>query len=169
MIFLSYTINIIFGLVKLLTQYVVTCSSYQDSVLKYKQLPLIHCFEGIVLAALFSITSLRSLLSIIRLTPMTFILSRQFLSGLFRRLVEVNFYIYRPTSKRYNFLHANKPIMSKIFEFFLLNHIEEAVPMGNLISQHQSGFRENTIQECHRIVNKIKTIFEEKEICHYSN
>jgi hypothetical protein len=57
--------------------------------------------------------------------------------------------------------------MSKIFERLLLKRIEEAVPLNILIANHEIGFRtkHSTIQQCHRIINKIKTSFEGKQNC----
>ena len=59
------------------------------------------------------------------------------------------------------------PVMSKVFERLILNRIEEILPVNNLIPDHQFGFRHNhsTIQQCHRIVNKIKQCLEEKKMC----
>jgi hypothetical protein len=57
--------------------------------------------------------------------------------------------------------------MSKIFERLLLKRIEEAVPLNTLILNYQFGFRRkhSTIQQCHRLINKIKTNLEGKEYC----
>jgi hypothetical protein len=57
--------------------------------------------------------------------------------------------------------------MSKIFERLLLKRIEETMPLNKLIPNHQFGFRtkHSTIQQCHRIINKIKTSFEGKQYC----
>jgi hypothetical protein len=54
-----------------------------------------------------------------------------------------------------------------LFERLLLKRIEEAVPLNKLIPNHQFGFRtkHSTIQQCHRIINKIKTSFEGKQYC----
>ncbi|PNF25684.1 hypothetical protein B7P43_G16139 [Cryptotermes secundus] len=57
--------------------------------------------------------------------------------------------------------------MSKLFERLLLKRIEEAAPLNELIPDHQFGFRRkhSTIQQCHRIINKIKTSLEGREYC----
>lgn len=57
--------------------------------------------------------------------------------------------------------------MSKIFERLLLNRIKDSVDVDNIIPEHQFGFRQNysTMQQCHRIVNKIKESLEEKKMC----
>lgn len=59
------------------------------------------------------------------------------------------------------------PLLSNIFERLLLNRIKEIVPIGNLIPEHQFGFREkhSTVQQCHRLVNEIKVSLEEKKMC----
>ena len=66
---------------------------------------------------------------------------------------------YRPTS----FL----PIMSKVFERLLLHRLDETIHIGGLLPIHQFGFRNNhsIIQQCHRVVNKIKESFEGKKMC----
>lgn len=59
------------------------------------------------------------------------------------------------------------PIMSKLFEKLLLKRLEETTPLKEHVPDHQFGFRNNhsTIQQCHRIVNKIKTCLETGEYC----
>jgi hypothetical protein len=59
------------------------------------------------------------------------------------------------------------PIMSEIFERLLLKRFEEAMPLNKLIPNNQFGFRRkySTIQQCHRIINKIKTSLEGREYC----
>lgn len=59
------------------------------------------------------------------------------------------------------------PILSKIFERLLLNRIQETTLLNELIPDHQFGFRQkhSTIHQCHRVVNKIKQSFEDKEMC----
>jgi hypothetical protein len=57
--------------------------------------------------------------------------------------------------------------MSKFFERLLLKRFEEAMPLNKLIPNHQFGFRRkySTIQQCHQIINKIKTSLEGSEYC----
>jgi hypothetical protein len=57
--------------------------------------------------------------------------------------------------------------MAKVFERLLLNRIKESVSFNELIAALQFGFRENhsTIQQCHRIVNKIRDSLEAKKMC----
>lgn len=59
------------------------------------------------------------------------------------------------------------PLMSKIFEKLLLNRIKDTLPIEDLIPAHQFGFRRkhSTIQQCHRIVNKILENLEQKKMC----
>jgi hypothetical protein len=56
-----------------------------------------------------------------------------------------------------------------IFERLLLNRIEEAVPLSELIPQYLRvfGFRENhsTAPLCHGIINIIRESLEAKEMC----
>jgi hypothetical protein len=58
------------------------------------------------------------------------------------------------------------PIMSKIFEKFLLKRIQMDDDINTKIPTHQFGFRENhsTMQQCHRIVNEILKSLEEKKL-----
>jgi hypothetical protein len=66
---------------------------------------------------------------------------------------------YRPIS----LLH----ILSKLFERLILKRLGETVPINAIIPMHQFGFRANhsTIQQCHRIVNKIKESMEAQKVC----
>jgi hypothetical protein len=59
------------------------------------------------------------------------------------------------------------PILSKVFERLFLTRLEETTPINDIIPTHQFGFRANhsTIQQCHRIVNKIKENIEGKKEC----
>lgn len=59
------------------------------------------------------------------------------------------------------------PIMSKLFERLLLNRIESMNILKDLIPDHQFGFRQkhSTIQQCHRVVNKIRESLENKKMC----
>jgi hypothetical protein len=59
------------------------------------------------------------------------------------------------------------PIMVKVFERLLLNRIKESVSFNELIPAHQFSFHENhsTIQQCHRIVNKIRDSLYAKKMC----
>jgi hypothetical protein len=59
------------------------------------------------------------------------------------------------------------PIPSIIFEKLLLNRIRNDTDILGTIPDYQFGFREHhsTIQQTHRIVNKISAILEEKQYC----
>jgi hypothetical protein len=59
------------------------------------------------------------------------------------------------------------PTLSKVFERIFLKRLEETVPINDIIPMHQFGFRSNhsTIQQYHRIVNKIKVSMEGKKVC----
>jgi hypothetical protein len=59
------------------------------------------------------------------------------------------------------------PTLSKVFERLILKRLEETVPINDFIPTHQFGFRANhsTIQQYHRIVNKIKESMEGKKLC----
>ena len=59
------------------------------------------------------------------------------------------------------------PLLSKIFERLLLTRLKQIVPFRYLIPEHQFGFREkhSTVQQCHRIVNKIRDSLEKKTMC----
>jgi hypothetical protein len=56
--------------------------------------------------------------------------------------------------------------LSKAFERLILKRLEETVPVNDIIPMHQFGFPSNhsTIQQCHRIVNKIKESKEGKKV-----
>jgi hypothetical protein len=59
------------------------------------------------------------------------------------------------------------PIPSKIFEKLLLNIIRNDIDILGTIPDYQFGFKEHhsTIQQTHRIVNKIAASLEEKQDC----
>ena len=59
------------------------------------------------------------------------------------------------------------PIMSKVFERLLLHRLDETIHIDGLLPIHQFGFRNNhsPIQQCHRVVNKIKESIEGKKMC----
>jgi hypothetical protein len=59
------------------------------------------------------------------------------------------------------------PIPSKIFEKLLLNRVRNDTDILDTIPDYQFGFREHhsTIQQTHRIVNKIAASPEEKQYC----
>jgi hypothetical protein len=58
-------------------------------------------------------------------------------------------------------------MLSKVFERLILKRLEETVPINDIVPMHQFGFQANhsTIQQCHRIVNKIKESMEGKKVC----
>jgi len=59
------------------------------------------------------------------------------------------------------------PIISKVFERLLLHRLDETIHIHGLLPIHQFGFRNNhsTIQQCHRVVNKMKESFQRKKMC----
>jgi len=59
------------------------------------------------------------------------------------------------------------PILSKVLERLLLRRLDETIRIDGLLPTHQFGFRNNhcTIQQCHRVVNKIKENIEGKKMC----
>ena len=59
------------------------------------------------------------------------------------------------------------PLLSKIFERLLITRINDALSKDELLPLHQFGFREghSTIQQCHRIVNRIRESLEQKKVC----
>jgi len=59
------------------------------------------------------------------------------------------------------------PIMSKVFERLLLHRLDETIHIDGLFPTHQFGFRNNhsTIQQCLRVVNKIKESIAGKKMC----
>jgi hypothetical protein len=66
---------------------------------------------------------------------------------------------YRPSSLL--------PVTSKLFEKLLLKRIRNDLDLSTVIPDYQFGFREGhpTIQQTHRIVNKIATSLEEETLC----
>jgi hypothetical protein len=60
------------------------------------------------------------------------------------------------------------PIPSKIFEKLILNRIRNDTEIQDITLDYQFGFREHhsTIQQTHRIVNKIIASLEKKAILH---
>jgi hypothetical protein len=69
-------------------------------------------------------------------------------------------------------INAYRPISlllvtSKLFEKLLLKRIRNDLDLSTVIPDYQCGFREGhcTIQQTHRIVNKIATSLEEKTLC----
>ena len=59
------------------------------------------------------------------------------------------------------------PIMSKEFQRILLHRLDETIHIDGLLPTHQFGFRNNhfTIQQCHRVVTKIKESIEGNKMC----
>ena len=59
------------------------------------------------------------------------------------------------------------PILSKVFERLFLSRIEPYLIQKNLIPSHQFGFRKghSTIQQVHRVTNKIATDIDQKRFC----
>src|SRR5215469_8941098 len=59
------------------------------------------------------------------------------------------------------------PIMSKIFEKILLKRLNNIIEERQLLPNHQFGFRANhsTIDQVHRITDKIEKAFEMKKVC----
>ena len=57
------------------------------------------------------------------------------------------------------------PILSKIFEGILADRLKLYTEAYNIIPKHQFGFRKNhsTIQQIHRVVNKLYTDFDNKK------
>jgi len=58
------------------------------------------------------------------------------------------------------------PIISKVFEWLLLHRLDEKIHIDGQLPTHQFGFRNNhsTIQQCHRVVTKIKESIEGKKM-----
>lgn len=56
-------------------------------------------------------------------------------------------------------------IIYKIFARILLGGIRRTTALDDLVLNHQFAFRQrhSTIQQCHRIVNKIRESFEDKK------
>lgn len=59
------------------------------------------------------------------------------------------------------------PVMSKLFEKILLKTIKPIIQEKNIIPSHQFGFRNqpSTINQIHRMTNKIEKSLEEKKVC----
>ena len=59
------------------------------------------------------------------------------------------------------------PILSKVFERLFLSRIEPYLIHTSLIPSHQFGFRRghSTIQQIHRVTNKIATDIDQKRLC----
>lgn len=59
------------------------------------------------------------------------------------------------------------PIMSKIFERLFLTRLNPVISELNIIPNHQFGFRQRhgTIEQVHRVVDKIRLSQEKKEYC----
>lgn len=59
------------------------------------------------------------------------------------------------------------PVMSKLFEGLFNNRLQPIISKGNLLPNHQFGFRKmhSTIEQLHRVCNKIRESFEKKEYC----
>lgn len=59
------------------------------------------------------------------------------------------------------------PIPSKLFEKLLMKRIRNDLDLSTIIPEYQFGFRKrhSTIQQTHRIVNKIASSLEEKTLC----
>jgi hypothetical protein len=59
------------------------------------------------------------------------------------------------------------PIVSKVFENILLKRLLPVVENNRLIPKHQFGFRQrhSTIEQTHRIVQRIKEALENKQYC----
>lgn len=59
------------------------------------------------------------------------------------------------------------PVLSKLFEKILFNRLEPILKQHNLIPNHQFGFRKkhSTIEQVHRVINKISTDIDCKRFC----
>ena len=59
------------------------------------------------------------------------------------------------------------PVISKMFETILAGRLEPFISACNVIANHQFGFRKShsTIQQVHRVTNKILSDFENKKFC----
>jgi len=59
------------------------------------------------------------------------------------------------------------PILSKVFEKLLLFRLKPIIERKELIPNHQFGFRNQhaTIEQAHRVYNKILASLEEKKYC----
>jgi len=60
------------------------------------------------------------------------------------------------------------PVLSKVFEKVLFNRIETILKQKNIIPPHQFGFRKqhSTVQQVHRVINKITDDFDKKKFCY---
>lgn len=59
------------------------------------------------------------------------------------------------------------PVLSKLFEKLIFERLEPIINERNLIPAHQFGFRRkhSTIQQVHRVINKISSEIDKKSIC----
>uniref|UniRef100_A0A2A4K8E7 Reverse transcriptase domain-containing protein n=1 Tax=Heliothis virescens TaxID=7102 RepID=A0A2A4K8E7_HELVI len=59
------------------------------------------------------------------------------------------------------------PTISKLFEKIFLSRLKPVLDEENIIPNHQFGFRQNhsTVEQVHRVVNKIRQSLEKKEYC----
>ena len=59
------------------------------------------------------------------------------------------------------------PLLSKLFEIIFAERLHLIINDKNLLPNHQFGFRKkhSTIQQIHRLTNKIITDFDNKRIC----
>ena len=59
------------------------------------------------------------------------------------------------------------PVVSKLFEKLILKRLKPIIEEHNLIPSHQFGFRNkhSTLDQVHRIIDKIEKSLEEKKIC----
>jgi hypothetical protein len=59
------------------------------------------------------------------------------------------------------------PILSKVFQKLLLNHLIPLIAHQKLIPNHQFGFRQrhSTIHQTHRILHKINEALNDKHYC----
>lgn len=59
------------------------------------------------------------------------------------------------------------PTMSKLFEKLIFNRLEPIITSRNLIPNHQFGFRRkhSTIEQVHRVTNKISSEIDKKNFC----
>ena len=59
------------------------------------------------------------------------------------------------------------PIISKLFEKLFMKRLKSIIIKNKLIPSHQFGFREkhSTIEQVHRVTNKIEKALEEKKVC----
>lgn len=59
------------------------------------------------------------------------------------------------------------PVLSKVFEKIFLDRLEIVLERKQLIPDHQFGFRQrhSTVQQIHRVVNKISSDLDEKRVC----